>query len=115
LAVISSVLPSGAARETASVPIIPLAPGRFSTTIVTPRARPICSAIRRATPSVLAPGGTGTIRWMVLLDCGHAPWPDSASTTTAQQAANKLLIRAMRLPNDFRPANVRHRSNSRKT
>jgi hypothetical protein len=67
------VVPSGAARDTASVPIIPLAPGRFSTTMVTPCARPICSAIRRATKSVLAPGGTGTTILIVRAACGHAP------------------------------------------
>ena len=42
-ATISTVLPSGAARDTASVPITDAAPGRFSITVVTPCARPICS------------------------------------------------------------------------
>jgi hypothetical protein len=37
--VISTVLPSGAARAAASVPIVLLAPGRFSITIVTPCMR----------------------------------------------------------------------------
>ena len=40
---ISTVLPSGAARETASVPTTDAAPGRFSITVVTPCVRPICS------------------------------------------------------------------------
>jgi len=43
LAMISTVLPSGAARETASVPTTDAAPGRFSITVVTPCVRPICS------------------------------------------------------------------------
>src|SRR4051794_317747 len=77
---------------------MPLAPGRFSTTIVTPCARPICSAIRRATASVLAPGGTGTTSLMVRPDCAHAAWPDSASTEMAQQAANRFLMKAMAFP-----------------
>ena len=38
---ISSVLPSGAARATASLPITVPAPGRFSTTTLTPGRRPI--------------------------------------------------------------------------
>ena len=40
-ATISSVLPSGAARETASVATMVPAPGRFSITTFTPRLRPI--------------------------------------------------------------------------
>jgi hypothetical protein len=60
LAVISRVLPSGAERDTASVPIMPLAPGRFSTTTVMPWVLPMCSAIKRAAKSVEAPAGTGT-------------------------------------------------------
>jgi hypothetical protein len=71
-AVISSVLPSGAARDTNSVPIMPDAPGRFSTTMVTPCALLMCSAMRRATTSVLAPGGTGTINRIVRPACGNA-------------------------------------------
>jgi hypothetical protein len=94
LAVISNVVPSGAARDTASVPIIPLAPGRFSITIVTPCARLICSAIRRATKSVLAPAGTGTTSLMVPALSERASWPDNATTTMAKQAASAL-------PNDI--------------
>jgi hypothetical protein len=42
------VPPSGAACRTASLAIIPLAPGRSSTTTVTPRARLISSPRMRA-------------------------------------------------------------------
>ena len=38
---IRSVLPSGAARDTASLPITDPAPGRFSTTTLTPGLRAI--------------------------------------------------------------------------
>ena len=41
---ISSVLPSGSAREATSVPIVLLAPGRFSTTTLMFCARPMWSA-----------------------------------------------------------------------
>ena len=50
------VVPSGAARATASVPITVPAPGRFSTTILTPCALLICSAIRRDVMSGPLPG-----------------------------------------------------------
>ncbi|MNV13143.1 hypothetical protein D3C71_1037710 [compost metagenome] len=56
----SSVLPSGAARDTCSAPIIAPAPGRFSTTTVTPRRSPSCWPTRRAMTSVNPPGGNGT-------------------------------------------------------
>jgi hypothetical protein len=61
-------LPSGAARDAASVPIAPLAPGRFSTTIVGPRARPISSAMTRASTSVTPPGAQGTTILIVRVD-----------------------------------------------
>ena len=72
---------------------MPLAPGRFSTTMVTPCARPICSAIRRATASVLAPGGTGTTSRMVLPDCDDAPWPGQRQHDKAQQTARQISDR----------------------
>jgi hypothetical protein len=60
-----TVLPSGAARATASVAIRVPAPGRFSTTTEVLRSRPIWSAIKRATMSTPPPGGNGTTILMV--------------------------------------------------
>ena len=63
--------PSGAALATASVPITPPAPARFSTTTVWPSAGCSFSAITRAMMSVVPPGGNGTtIRTGRF---GHAP------------------------------------------
>src|SRR5258706_1392631 len=52
--------PSGADRATASAPIMPFAPPRFSTTTACPSACVIVGAISRARMSVPFPGGNGT-------------------------------------------------------
>src|SRR5882672_2853920 len=54
------VVPSGAACATASAPIMPFAPPRFSTITVWPVAAVIFGDIRRARMSVPFPGGKGT-------------------------------------------------------
>src|SRR3954447_16711554 len=55
------VWPSPAALATASAPTMPPAPARFSTTTVEPATeRWRKAAARRATTSVLPPGGNGT-------------------------------------------------------
>src|SRR5437868_15489934 len=64
-AAISTVPPSGAARETYSAPTIEAAPGRFSTTVVTPAVRPTCSASTRTRRSAPPPGGNGTMSLIV--------------------------------------------------
>src|SRR5215472_12774116 len=71
--VISKVLPSGAARDTASVPMTALAPGRFSVNKVTPLVRLICSPRIRARMSAVPPAGYGTTILTVLAVCDHAP------------------------------------------
>ena len=53
----SKVWPSGAAFATAAAPVVPPAPGRFSTTIDWPSASESGSRMRRAMKSVEAPGG----------------------------------------------------------
>jgi hypothetical protein len=53
----SSVYPSGRARETCSAPMLPPAPGRFSTMTDWPRTSPSFAAIGRAERSVVPPGG----------------------------------------------------------
>ena len=75
-----SVLPSGAARATTSVPISVPAPGRFSITIDCPRVRPISSARMRASTSMPPPGGYGTISLIACEPCDHAGAATSASS-----------------------------------
>jgi hypothetical protein len=53
----SRVWPSGALFATASAPIVPPAPPRFSTTKGWPKASPNRSASGRASTSLLPPGG----------------------------------------------------------
>src|SRR5262249_60856069 len=60
------------------VPIVVAAPGRFSTTIVSPCARPIWSANKRATMSAVPAGGEGTTIFISLGACGHAVWTPNA-------------------------------------
>src|SRR6185503_6051194 len=56
-----SVWPSGSARAAASVPIVPLAPARFSTTTGWPQRSARRGARSRATMSVPPPGGNATM------------------------------------------------------
>ncbi|MNL33178.1 hypothetical protein D3C87_1550730 [compost metagenome] len=56
----TSVYPSGLLRATSCVPMMPLAPGLFSTTTGWPRSMAICLPRLRATTSVMLPGGKGT-------------------------------------------------------
>ena len=58
----SSVWPSAAALATASVPVMPFAPGRFSTKNDCPVWTASCCAISRAITSGAPPGPNGTIR-----------------------------------------------------
>jgi len=54
--VVSSVLPSAGARATTCVPMLPLAPGLFSTTTGWPHCTSISSPMRRARMSGPVPG-----------------------------------------------------------
>jgi len=69
LAAISTVPPSGVARETNSVPTIEAAPGRFSTTVAAPALLPICSDSTRTKRSAPPPAGNGTMNLMVFGTC----------------------------------------------
>ena len=73
----SSVCPSGWARTTALIAMLPFAPGRFSTTTGWPSAACSPSWNSRAAKSVPPPGGFGTITVMGRL--GKAPWARSGS------------------------------------
>src|SRR2546427_8883895 len=59
---ISSVYPSGRALETWRAPMLPEAPGRFSTTTLTRRRCASSLAMMRPTTSVPPPAGKGTTR-----------------------------------------------------
>ena len=61
MAQLPSMYPSLSDFATASMPTLPLAPGRFSTTIVWPSSLPASSASRREIMSELPPGAVGTI------------------------------------------------------
>src|SRR6185437_462885 len=60
VAVTRSTLPSGRDCATNSDPIVPDAPARFSTIVVTPSFWPRYWAMNRARISVVPPGGNGT-------------------------------------------------------
>ena len=55
-----SVCPSGAARATRPVPMLPEAPPTFSTTIGWPSVARICSPMMRTSVSLGPPAGNGT-------------------------------------------------------
>ena len=65
LATSASVWPSGWARDTTSVPMIPVAPGLLSTTTGCPQAAVSFSPTRRATKSIAPPGEAGMMMVMV--------------------------------------------------
>ena len=67
----SQVCPSGRALATASLPMDPAAPGRFSTMIGTPSLCISPGETSRATASVDPPGPNGTTMRMAL-DCARA-------------------------------------------
>src|SRR3979490_2145428 len=89
----SMVLPSGAAREKASVAMTVPPPGRFSMTTETPRSRPTCSPRIRAQISAVPPAGNGLTSLIVRPLCASAGEASASSTTPA--ATNKFLIALM--------------------
>ena len=82
-----NVLPSGAARATASVPITSAAPARFSTTIDNPWVLPRWSAISRAIRSLTPAGGVGTIARTVRPDCACASYSAGVTDRRPRTAA----------------------------
>jgi hypothetical protein len=83
LALSSTVLPSGAARDAASVAIMVPAPERFSISVPTAWALPISSASSRARMSAVPPGANGTTNLIVRLACACAPKLNAAPSATA--------------------------------
>src|SRR6185369_17154977 len=96
LATTARVLPSGAAREAASVPITEAAPGRFSMTVETPWAWLHCSERTRVSRSAPPPAGNGTMKRTCLGPWAEAVENDSATAKTA--AINPVPIVLMELP-----------------
>src|SRR5262249_9256234 len=110
--VISKVLPSGAARDTASVPMTALAPGRFSVNKVTPSVRLICSPRIRARMSAVPPAGYGTTILTVLAVCEHAavsPWRMERAPATIRYGDRRLGRFMMMPPVRFRGEADMHR------
>src|SRR5262249_26020303 len=92
-----SVLPSGLARATTSVPMMVPAPGRFSMMKVAPCAWAICSANWRATTSTPPPAGSGTTSRMVPV-CAAAPDGARLANRPTSSAAAALAGRSRRRP-----------------
>src|SRR5450759_1972626 len=84
----TSVWPSGVARAAALRPILPLAPGRFSSITVCLSTGPSSLAIRRASKSFDPPGAKWAM--MVIVRSGHAartgPLPTDKTITAATAA-----------------------------
>src|SRR5438094_2316919 len=88
----TSVWPSGALFATKSAPMLPPAPGLFSTTTGWPSACCSLAAMRRAERSTGPPGAYGTTRWTGRdgQSCGKAK-------VLAQSASAALRVRAAAL------------------
>src|SRR5262245_17790822 len=89
----SSVLPSGTARATASAAITPPAPGRLSITMVWP-LRAISSARMRTSASMAPPAGTDTTTRIVRTVCAHV----EAETATASRTTATITTDRMKDP-----------------
>src|SRR5260221_5628342 len=88
-ALTSSVWPSGGACATNSLPMLPEAPARFSTTTFCPSRAPSAGASTRATVSTAPPGACGTMIRTARVGYG---WAFAGAGETATSA----LIRAPR-------------------
>src|SRR5262245_282938 len=84
-----SVMPSGSDFATASAPILPPAPMRFSTTTGWPIRSDRCCPTRRASVSPDPPGPNGAINLMGLAgsDCDTTGTGDSAAPRPSRETA----------------------------
>src|SRR5690606_12028348 len=92
LATIMMVYPSGLALATCAAPILPPAPGLFSTTIGWPRSLASDSPSVRAITSIAPPGGKGTIQ--VMGRSGYAAAAAEAANRPAIAAAAQTVLMA---------------------
>src|SRR3954462_5371098 len=90
------VLPSGALFATASTPMLPPAPGRFSTTTGWPRRSDIGTAMLRATRSALPPGGKLTMK-RIGFD-GHCAWAAPASAISSRKTGKVPIFQKQEQP-----------------
>src|SRR4051812_22218783 len=89
----STVCPSRGALATRSLPIVPDAPGLFSTTTVCRHDSCSLVATRRASVSVAPPAGYGTMRrsgWLGYVDTSCANAPALAVIATATASARRM-------------------------
>src|SRR2546421_10701425 len=86
IAPMTSVWPSAALLATKSAPMLPPAPGLFSTTTGWPSACCSLGAIKRAERSTGPPGAYGTTRWTGLDGQSCAPQWNAAARRTAASA-----------------------------
>src|SRR2546421_8012947 len=94
IAPMTSVWPSAALLATKSAPMLPPAPGLFSTTTGCPRACCSFGAIRRAERSTGPPGAYGTTRWIGLV------WAKPCAAAASAAATRILCTRLLRLFGD---------------
>src|SRR5262249_55664744 len=95
--VISTVWPSGGLFIAASIPMVPPAPVRFSTTTCCPIVRDMRSPVARAIKSIAPPGASGTMNRTGLFGqfdaCAHARVRLPRPAATAPVAANRSARR----------------------
>src|SRR5262249_17212310 len=103
--VISSVWPSGSALATTSAPILPPAPGRFSTMTGWPRVLASSSPTARASTSTSPPAGNAAIMRMAFV--GHACAPPAHATAAANAAARLRNAANVRGNNRMTPSACR--------
>jgi hypothetical protein len=101
LDVIKSVWPSGAARATTCVPILPLAPGLFSTTTGWFQRRWISSPMLRARMSGPVPGVNGTtmvmVRPAVCADAASGS-AKAAASASAPRSVHRRIVQVVMAP-----------------
>src|SRR6185503_2704760 len=91
----NSVWPSGSALAATSVPIVPLAPARFSTTTPCPHASCSFAPTTRATMSVPPPGGKATMIFTGFVGNAATPWERRSKVSR-----NVLIMPLLRLDAD---------------
>src|SRR5439155_23608299 len=96
-----SVWPSGADLATKSAPICPLAPGRFSTTIVCAQIPASFGSMMRASVSAPPPGGNGTT---MCTGFDGNPWESApAAAKSNARPVNASRARRIRISPGARP------------
>src|SRR5712692_3417361 len=87
-----SVWPSGAAFATEAVPMVPPAPGRFSTMTLQPSAAPSSGLIARARMSCTPPAPNGTTMRVTLLCAAAAAAVSASGSTSSGKSAARIAF-----------------------